>query len=576
MCIEMFRTRIMLFGTAFVVWLCCSHLFGGADGQVTDPVEVTALHTFKQSLIDRNQNLSNWNHGDPCMSNWTGVLCFNMIMDDGYLHVEELLLQNMNLSGSLSPELHRLSYMKRLLLSGNQLTGSLPEEIGYLPNLDRIQIDQNQISGPIPKSFANLNKTKHFHMNNNSISGQILLNCLVSQNLFTCYLTITTYQADLSSSKSGISKVALIGIALGTIAVSKISSNIDGVKGFTYREMALATDNFHASTQVGQGGYGNVYKGILADGTVVAIKRAQEGSLQGEKEFLTEIELLSRLHHRNLVSLIDTVMKKVSLKAPMSFAMRLKIALAAAKGILYLHMEANPPIFHRDIKASNILLILNLLQRLLILDFHGLPPSLILKELYLLMYPQSLRDSRFSEISSSGLFRHGEETCKVLSPDQEQALPKSRYCRGVPDPKIRIYDVGMKRKESMSFFVCIWSAGRRRMSPVRHWKLHVLCNKYMTKFAGKDAFHLRVRVLLSVRCKDGNSHHAQEALRRAKFKFPGRQKIIVSRKWGFTKYNRTDYLRWKSENRIVSDGVNAKLLGCHGPSGKPSTWKSIY
>lgn len=68
--------------------------------------------------------------------------------------------------------------------------------------------------------------------------------------------------------------------------------------------MAVATNNFSDSQQVGQGGYGKVYKGILADGTVVAIKRAQEGSLQGDKEFFTEIELLSRLHHRNLVSLV--------------------------------------------------------------------------------------------------------------------------------------------------------------------------------------------------------------------------------------------------------------------------------
>ncbi|KAK8467078.1 hypothetical protein PHAVU_008G244800 [Phaseolus vulgaris] len=68
--------------------------------------------------------------------------------------------------------------------------------------------------------------------------------------------------------------------------------------------MALATNNFSESAQIGEGGYGKVYKGRLCDGTVVAIKRAQEGSLQGEREFLTEIELLSRLHHRNLVSLI--------------------------------------------------------------------------------------------------------------------------------------------------------------------------------------------------------------------------------------------------------------------------------
>ncbi|RVW30374.1 putative LRR receptor-like serine/threonine-protein kinase [Vitis vinifera] len=156
---------------------------------------------------------------------------------------------------------------------------------------------------------------------------------------------------------------------------STISMKIDGVRDFTYREMALATDNFNDSTQVGQGGYGRVYKGILYDNTVVAIKRAQEGSLQGQKEFLTEIQLLSRLHHRNLVSLIGycaeegeqmlvyefmpngTLRDWLSAKSKtLIFSTRLRIALGSAKGILYLHTEAQPPIFHRDIKASNILL----------------------------------------------------------------------------------------------------------------------------------------------------------------------------------------------------------------------------
>ncbi|GMP90003.1 hypothetical protein CsSME_00041334 [Camellia sinensis var. sinensis] len=208
-----------------------------------------------------------------------------------------------------------------------------------------------------------------------------------------------------STSKSGISKGALAGIVVGTVAgalilsavvslliwrlhmnkytavskrrrLSKITIKIDGVKDFSYQEMALATNNFDASSQVGQGGYGKVYKGILADGTVVAIKRALEGSLQGEKEFLTEIELLSRLHHRNLVSLLGycdeegeqmlvyefmsngTLRDHLSgaAKEPPGFAMRLRIALGSSKGILYLHTEADPPIFHRDVKASNILL----------------------------------------------------------------------------------------------------------------------------------------------------------------------------------------------------------------------------
>ncbi|XP_026460726.1 probable LRR receptor-like serine/threonine-protein kinase At1g06840 isoform X2 [Papaver somniferum] len=212
--------------------------------------------------------------------------------------------------------------------------------------------------------------------------------------------------ADIKSNL-GLSKGALAGIILGVIAGAvtstalvsifiarrymknyyrvmskkhqlskRISIKVDGVKGFTFEEMALATYNFDSSTQVGQGGYGKVYKGVLSDGSFVAIKRAQEGSFQGDKEFYNEIELLSRVHHRNLVSLIGccdeegeqmlvyefmsggTLRDHLSAKskAPLSFAMRLRIATDSAKGILYLHTEADPPIFHRDVKSSNILI----------------------------------------------------------------------------------------------------------------------------------------------------------------------------------------------------------------------------
>ncbi|KAK7831629.1 putative lrr receptor-like serine/threonine-protein kinase [Quercus suber] len=161
------------------------------------PTRMKALQAIKSSLIDPNKNLSNWDQGDPCTSNWTGIVCYNTILDDGHRHVQQLQLLRMNLSGSLSPALGQLSNLtildfmwnsisgtipkeigsitslELLLLNGNQLTGFLPEELGNLPNLNRIQIDENHISGPIPTSFANLNATQHFHMNNNSISGQI-------------------------------------------------------------------------------------------------------------------------------------------------------------------------------------------------------------------------------------------------------------------------------------------------------------------------------------------------------------------------------------------------------------------
>ncbi|KAK6143221.1 hypothetical protein DH2020_023569 [Rehmannia glutinosa] len=158
----------------------------------------------------------------------------------------------------------------------------------------------------------------------------------------------------------------------------------------------------------------------------------------------------------------------------------------------------------------------------------------------------------------------GRRPARCYRQIKNKPYPKSRFCRGVPDPKIRIYDVGIKKKgvDEFPFCVHLVSWEKENISSEALEAARIACNKYMTKSDGNDAFHLRV--LLSVRCKDGNSHHAQEVLRRAKFKFPGRQKIIVSRKWGFTKYSRTDYLKWKSKNRIVSDGVNAKLLGCHG------------
>ncbi|KAH9562908.1 hypothetical protein CY35_05G096300 [Sphagnum magellanicum] len=151
----------------------------------------------------------------------------------------------------------------------------------------------------------------------------------------------------------------------------------------------------------------------------------------------------------------------------------------------------------------------------------------------------------------------------------------------MPDPKIRIYDVGMKKKgvDEFSFCVHLVSWEKENVSSEALEAARIACNKYMTKFAGKDTFHLRVwvhsipcvcarvaigQMLLSVRCKDQNGIHAQEALCRAKFKFPGRQKIILSRKWGFTKNLRADYVKWKEENRLQHDGVNVVLLGCRG------------
>ncbi|KAH9622394.1 hypothetical protein KSS87_023328 [Heliosperma pusillum] len=743
-------------GTWVLLLICvCSLLY--ASAQSTHPAEVDALQAVKARLSDPASYLKSWIKGDPCTSKWTGVWCFDKVGPDGYYHIKDLQLLNMNLSGTLAPELQQLSHLegldfmwnqitgsipkeignlsslKTLVLNGNLLSGSLPDELGFLANLSRLQLDENNLSGLIPKSFGKMSSMKHFHLNNNSFSGQLpaelsqiqslvhllldnnnlsgnlppqfsglskleilqldnnqfvgheipesyqnlsklvkisLRNCSLggllpdfSQMPYLSYIDLShnklngsipesfsnlpslqmlslqnnslngsvpaqiwhnkslagnarlsidfryNFLSDISgdlnlpqnvnlrlrgnpvcnianlqkihnfcdsdtgangttngltsstvcpvtacpvdqyfepipdaptcfcaapirigyrlkspsftyfppyisafesyitnalnlelyqlyidsyaweegprlrmdlklfpeinavnhtfndsellfirikyatwhfpgselfgpyellnftllgpyssvkfqSSRSSINKavlgVILVGVALfaviTTVAITllilkwksrqrqlsrrvlseKMSIKIDGVKEFTFKELTRATDNFNSSAQVGRGGYGKVYKGTLADDTVIAVKRAEEGSLQGTREFLTEIHILSRLHHRNLVSLVGycgengeqmlvyefmpngTLQDWLSGKSErsLSFSMRLRIALGAAKGILYLHREANPPIFHRDIKASNILLDSNLIAKVADFGLSRLAPAI--------------------------------------------------------------------------------------------------------------------------------------------------------------------------------------------------------
>lgn len=145
---------------------------------------------------------------------------------------------------------------------------------------------------------------------------------------------------------------------------------------FTYEELAMATDGFSEANLLGQGGFGYVHKGVLPNGKEVAVKQLKAGSGQGEREFQAEVEIISRVHHRHLVSLVgycitgsrrllvyefvpnDTLEFHLHGKGrpTMDWPTRLKIALGSAKGLAYLHEDCNPKIIHRDIKAANILL----------------------------------------------------------------------------------------------------------------------------------------------------------------------------------------------------------------------------
>lgn len=145
---------------------------------------------------------------------------------------------------------------------------------------------------------------------------------------------------------------------------------------FSYQELAVATNGFSEANMLGQGGFGYVYKGVLPNGKEVAVKQLKTGSGQGEREFQAEVEIISRIHHRHLVSLVGyciTGQQRILVydfvpngtlefhlhgkgRPTMDWPSRLKIALGSAKGLAYLHEDCHPRIIHRDIKAANILL----------------------------------------------------------------------------------------------------------------------------------------------------------------------------------------------------------------------------
>jgi len=192
---------------------------------------------------------------------------------------------------------------------------------------------------------------------------------------------------------------------------------------------------------------------------------------------------------------------------------------------------------------------------------------------------------------------------------KNKPYPKSRFNRGVPDPKVRIFDLGRKRAGVDEFPTCVHLVSNEyeQLSSEALEAARISANKYLVKIAGKDAFHMRIRahpyhvvrinkmlscagadrlqtgmrgawgkpngtvarvnigqILLSVRTRDSHRATAIEALRRSQYKFPGRQKIIVSKNWGFTPLKREEYIAKREAGEVQPDGAYVKFLTGHG------------
>ena len=190
-----------------------------------------------------------------------------------------------------------------------------------------------------------------------------------------------------------------------------------------------------------------------------------------------------------------------------------------------------------------------------------------------------------------------------------KCFPKSRFNRGVPDPKIRIYDAGKKKAKIEEFPVCLHliSEEYEQISSDALEAARIQCNKFLMSKAGKDGYHMKIRahpwhvlrinkmlscagadrlqtgmrgawgksygkcarvyinqILISIRVKENNKKWAFEALRRAKNKFPGRQRIAISSKYGFTGMKKSEYFALKREGRIKQQGGHINVIPKHG------------
>ncbi|XP_030942381.1 BRASSINOSTEROID INSENSITIVE 1-associated receptor kinase 1-like [Quercus lobata] len=412
----------------------CSILLFGFVSKVSANAEGDALNALKTNLADPNNVLQSW---DPTLVNpctWFHVTC------DSENSVTRVDLGNANLTGTLVPQLGQLLNLQYLELYSNNITGPIPEELGNLTDLVSLDLYLNNLNGGIPSTLGKLQKLRFLRLNNNTLKGEIPRILTTVQSLQVLDLSNNRLTGDIPINGSfslftpisfknnllnnppaspppplpqapptstpgsstgpiagGVAAGAALLFAAPAIALAwwrrrkpqdhffdvpaeeDPEVHLGQLKRFSLRELQVATDTFSNKNILGRGGFGKVYKGRLADGSLVAVKRLKEERTQGgELQFQTEVEMISMAVHRNLLrlrgfcmtpterllvypfmvngSVASCLRDRPESQSALDWPVRKRIALGSARGLAYLHDHCDPKIIHRDVKAANILL----------------------------------------------------------------------------------------------------------------------------------------------------------------------------------------------------------------------------
>ncbi|KAJ6738721.1 SOMATIC EMBRYOGENESIS RECEPTOR KINASE 1 [Salix koriyanagi] len=380
------------------------------DGDAVDPCSWTMVTCSPESLVVGlgipSQNLSGTL--SPTIGNLTNL--------------QTVLLQSNNITGPIPAEIARLSKLHTLDLSDNFFTGKIPSSLGYLRSLEYMRLNNNSLYGEFPLSLANMTQLVLLDLSFNNLSGRVprfpTKTFSIAGNPLICptgsepecfgtilmpmSMNLNRTQTALPSDKPKSHKIAVaFGLSVGSVSLIILvfglflwwrqrhnqptffdvkdrqheEVTLGNLRRFQFRELQISTNNFSNKNILGKGGFGNVYKGILHDGTVVAVKRLKDGNaIGGEIQFQTEVEMISLAVHRNLLRLYGfcitpterllvypymsngSVALRLKGKPVLDWGTRKRIALGAARGLLYLHEQCDPKIIHRDVKAANILL----------------------------------------------------------------------------------------------------------------------------------------------------------------------------------------------------------------------------
>ncbi|KAK1391949.1 somatic embryogenesis receptor kinase 2 [Heracleum sosnowskyi] len=342
-------------------------------------------------------------------------------------NLQYLELYSNNISGPIPNDLGNLTNLVSLDLYMNSFSGPIPDTLGKLTRLRFLRLNNNSLSGPIPMSLTNVTTLQVLDLSNNRLSGPVPDNGSFSlftpisfaNNLNLCgpvtgrpcpgsppfsppppFIPPSTVQPPGENGPTGaIAGGVAAGAALLFAAPAMAFAwwrrrkprehffdvpaeedpevHLGQLKRFSLRELQVATDTF--SNILGRGGFGKVYKGRLADGSLVAVKRLKEERTPGgELQFQTEVEMISMAVHRNLLrlrgfcmtpterllvypymangSVASCLRERPPSEPPLDWPTRKRIALGSARGLSYLHDHCDPKIIHRDVKAANILL----------------------------------------------------------------------------------------------------------------------------------------------------------------------------------------------------------------------------